>query len=267
MDVIINSDCTPVPEMAEHVDSQAELHLLSCVGYDPINPPLGDLLKTVHNLKGNWIVLSPIQWEASHNDAMIVALSKDLDWHEAESRHWFKLFADYLAHDHMELYYHNAHTWLLCVDNKPPLNALPVYQVLNHSLMPELAALDKSLYWQKFFTECQMFFAAHSSTSPVNGLWPWGAGSLGEMKSVPVDSDATMLPLAQAVSSKARLYNSSNEFKDIRILFLSDFDALSDEDKEKITKITTRWYWNNCTYTKTNPNWLIRLWRSVIHAH
>ena len=54
------------------------------------------------------------------------------------------------------------------------LNAKPVHHLLNKSLMPELAQLDKTMYWQKFITESQMFFASNPNQSLVNGLWIWG---------------------------------------------------------------------------------------------
>lgn len=159
MDVIINTESGCDSKEGKLLKSQglAVLNLLACGGYDLVNPPVGNLLKSSHNLEGDWVVLTPMHWQASHNDAVIVALDKDLRVTDEEVKYWFDLYSAYLAEDGMPLYFYDKYTWLLRVDDKPPLNAKPIYQVLNKSLMPELSQLDETMYWQKFLLKVKCF--------------------------------------------------------------------------------------------------------------
>lgn len=269
MDVVINAECEFIPEQAKPLVSQGKalLNFLSCLGYDPENPPLADLLKQANHLEGDWFVLSPIQWQATHNDAMIVAVGNELQLGEAESKFWFQLYADYLAEEDIRLHYHDAETWLLQAKNKPFLMAKPVYQIRNKSLMPELAQLDVTMYWQKFFTECQMFFASQQKKSALNGVWLWGGARLSDKRSLAVCADESFLSLAQLCCANVTLYNPDLTLKDYSILLLSNVDVLSNSHQEELKKQSTRWYWNNTAYICSDLNWFTRLWRNLTHAH
>lgn len=159
MNVIINteSDCDSKEGKLLKSQGLAVLNLLACGGYDLVNPPIGNLLKSSHSLEGDWVVLTPMHWQASHNDAVIVALDKDLRVTDEEVKYWFDLYSAYLAEEGASLYFYDKYTWLLRVDDKPPLNAKPIYQVLNKSLMPELSQLDETMYWQKFLLKVKCF--------------------------------------------------------------------------------------------------------------
>lgn len=269
MDVIINSDCNFIPEQSKSLSSQGKaiLNFLNCLGYDAADPPLADVLRRAHRLEGDWLILSPVNWLVTHNDAMIVATNKDLQLDEAASKYWFQLYSDYLAEEHISLYYHDAETWLLHAINKPSINAKPVHQLINHSLMPELAQLDSTMYWQKFFTEGQMFFASHPNKSALNGVWLWGGAHLTDKKSIAVCADEQFFSAAQICSDNVTLYNSSVQLKQYSILLLSDMDILSKQHQEELKKIPACWYWNNSAYALKAPNWLTRLWRNLTHAH
>ena len=76
MDVVINSECNAIPEERKPLVTRKEMHcLIFCfvLVMMPTDPPLADLLRRYHNLDGDWLVLSPVHWQATHNDAMIVA--------------------------------------------------------------------------------------------------------------------------------------------------------------------------------------------------
>jgi hypothetical protein len=269
MDVIINADCSVVPEQAQLLASQGKaiLNFLYCLGYDAADPPVADVLRRAHDLEGDWLILSPVTWMATHNDAMIVAADKALQLDEVTSKHWFQLYSDYLAVEHIRLYYHDAETWLLHTVNKPPINAKPVHQLIHHSLMPELAQLDSTMYWQKFFTEGQMFFASHSNQSALNGVWLWGGAHLADKKSIAICADESFFSIAQICSGNVTLYNPSVELKQYSILLLSDVDILSKQHQDELKKMSVCWYWNNFAFTLKNRNWLTRLWRNLTHAH
>lgn len=269
MDVIINAECNSIPGDCKLLPFQKEaaLNLLMCLGYDPVDLPLADLLRRSHNLEGNWIILSPVHWQASHNDAMITATGAELHLSEEEAKNCFKIYSEYLAADGITLFYHNADTWLLCTENKPALKAKSVYQILNHSLMPELAALDTTMYWQKFFTESQMFFATHHNNSALNGIWAWSDAQLIARKQIPICADEHFLPLAKICSSNIIPYSSTVKLKEFKILLLNDFNSLSAVHQEEIKKIPAHWYWNNSAYTRSDRNWFTRFWRNLTHAH
>lgn len=270
MDVVINSDSFIVPEYSKLLMSQGTvfLNLLFSMGYDPLNPPAADLLRQLKHLDdGNWLVLSPMHWQASHNDAFIVATGKELHLSDTESKAWFKLFSDHLAHDGFTLDYYNNELWLICINQRPAVNAKPVYHLLNKSLMPELAVLDPSMYWQKFITESQMFFASTPNHTSINGVWLWGGAKLTKKNSISICTDEQLLALATICSTNVSLYNPSIELKKFDILLLSDFDILSAQHKKELNKKSINWYWNNSAYTRSDKNWITRLWRNLIHAH
>jgi hypothetical protein len=269
MDVIINSVCNSAPVDSKPLVTQGKalLNLLVSLGYDALNPPLADLLKSSLNLKGNWLVVSPVHWQATHNDAMIVATGEELHQDETQAKYWFQLYADFLAEENIKLYYYDSETWLLCADIAPAIKAKPVYQIINHSLMPELAQLDSTMYWQKVFTECQMFFANQPNNPSINGVWIWGGAPLEEKKSIAVCADEHFFPLAQMCSAQVTLYHPSVSLKQFQVLLLNNTDILSEQHKEQLNKMPAFWYWNNSTYTRNNYNWFTRLWRSLTYAH
>lgn len=238
MDVIINTESGCDSKEGKLLKSQglAVLNLLACGGYDLVNPPVGNLLKSSHNLEGDWVVLTPMHWQASHNDAVIVALDKDLRVTDEEVKYWFDLYSAYLAEDGMPLYFYDKYTWLLRVDDKPPLNAKPIYQVLNKSLMPELSQLDETMYWQKFFTESQMFFSSNARKSLINGVWAWGSGKLKTKKTISICTDKHFLAVAQAYSSNVTLYDPSVNVSGFDVVLLHGIDSLSELHQVEIKK-------------------------------
>src|SRR5579872_6325508 len=139
MDIIIDSDCHSIPEHVDSLLSQnnATLNFLVSLGYNASNPPLADVLKQFYHLEGSWLILSPVKWQVTHNDAFIIAADATLALTEAESKSCFTSYAKYLALDEMTLYYHDAKTWLLSNPKKLPLQAEPIHNILNRSLMPE----------------------------------------------------------------------------------------------------------------------------------
>ncbi len=269
MNVVINSECTSVPTDGVLLTSEGQvlLNLLVSLGYDPLNPPLGDLLRKSHKLEGDWVILSPVHWQASHNDALIIAAGADLHITEQESRYWFQLLSDYVHGDGMTLHYHDQYTWLLDVTNKPCLNARSINRVINRSLMPELAQLDTTMFWQKFFTECQMFFASQPNTTSINGVWAWGSGILSDEKAVSICSDEQFISIARICSDDATLYSHSSPLPDSKIILLNTFSEMASEHQQLLRKTPARWYWNNTAYSATCPNWFTRIWRKLTHAH
>jgi hypothetical protein len=269
MYVVIDAECSAIPENAKPLTTEgsALLNFLLHLNYDPAAPPLADVLSKYHHLEGDWLVVSPVHWEATHNDAMIVAHGSALRLQKIEAKSWFNQFATYLAEEDKVLYYHNPETWLLYDDKKHPLSAKPVHHLLNQSLMPELAQLDNTLYWQKFITESQMFFASKPNQSLINGLWIWGNTKLKNKKDITVCADEHFLSIAQMCSFNVVLYRPEVLLKDYDVLLLAEPSQLSASHQEELTKRAVHWYWNNAAYTVSNSSWLTRLWRKLIHDY
>lgn len=267
MKVIINTNGYDLPKNAKSLATadNALLNLLAQLGSDPLQPPYASLLSHYHQLPGNWLVASPIHWEASHNSAMIVAGGELMELDDHTSKRYFQLFADYLAAYETSLYYHDAYTWLISIKDQPILNAKPIYRILNQHLMPELAQLDQTMYWQSFFTECQMFFATIENNPMLNGVWMWGGASLIEQSALSICADDYFLGMAQICSSNVSLYHPSLSLNNYSILLLNDFNLLSKEHQNQLHKRSISWYWNNQAYKTFKPSWFSRIWRTSIN--
>lgn len=241
-------------------------HVLSCLAYPLDSPPVGDLLRRYHGLDGQWLVASPIFWQATHNDAMIVSSGDELNLSEKESRRWFVALAEFVAADNINLHYHDAHTWLLQYDARPLIFAKPVYKMHHQSMMPALKALDKTLFWQRFITENQMFFSGHVLNKariglhPINGLWIWGGGQLRERVDTPMYCAGSLAKLASLVSINVNDLETTQRLAKNGVVLLKSLSA--DELltlQTRLQKYTTHWYWNNVAYLSKPKSFMSRL--------
>jgi hypothetical protein len=269
MDIIINADIDSIPECTSRILTQGNFYhnILSCLGYPKQNPPVADLLRRYHQLDGDWMIASPVHWEATHNDAMIIASGHQLEYDETESRCWFEAFKEFITPLNMRLHYHDAYTWLLQAEQQPLINAKPVHALHHQSMMPELQQLDTTFFWQRFFTENQMFFSAHALNKtrtglyPINGVWIWGAGTLGAKVPTPLISEnRELLELATFLS--INVSDSYGLLKDIKKsvvlcndLNQNDYSAL----QKKLQKYSVCWYWNNEACQSKPKSWISRL--------
>jgi hypothetical protein len=271
MNILINDYLPNPPEGSLPLPSQGNFYhnLLAILNYSPEYPPVGDLLRQYHGLEGEWIIATPIHWQATHNNAAILAYGRELEWSAEESQKGLAVWNEFLLPEHMQAYFHSPDTWLLKVDGKPKLNAKPVHTLLQQPLLPELEVLDTSLFWQRFITECQMFFNTQtlhrdSTELPVNGLWFWGNGTLGHRveKRIAVNQ-AHLRALAEVVSTQVRLWAPTENLLEDDI-FLCDGvyqdDLLLAQQDLKNKKV--QWYWNDTAYQTHPKSWLSRLWRS-----
>lgn len=256
MDVIINSDAASAPigtAPIEHV-GQYYHQLLACLGYNKNAPPVADLLRRYHGLKGQWLVASPIYWQASHNDAMIMACGTALQLSADESRLWFDALAAFLKNDPIKLHYHDANTWLIQPKEYIPIQSMPVHTLVQQSMMSPLQALDETFFWQRFITENQMFFSEHPLNQsrvgryPINGLWIWGGGKLKAPGCVPIVYDEEVgARLANLLSTKACVYQPGQTYSKNTVLLLSTL--------QDFKRHTVRWYWNNLAYVSKGRRW------------
>jgi len=264
MDVIINKDSIELPEKSQPIKSEGSLvlNLLECLGFDPEDPPIAQVLSNLHQLSGSWLILSPVRWEATHNDGLI----EQINLSEDESQMCFKAFAEYLSEENRTLHYHAPDLWLLCCDNLPPIKAKPIHYVANKSLMPALSTIDATMFWQKFITESQMFFASQGMASAVNGVWVWGGATFSEKKMTSICADTSHLDLAKLCSIQVKAYSPSVEISEFQLLLIDDTSSLSAPHLQQLNKNNVNWYWNNRGYNQNNLNWITRFWRTMIHA-
>lgn len=270
MDVVINGikdelplDSKPLAGLGDYYQN-----ILLCLAYEPQSMPLADLLKHYHRLSGKWLVASPVHWEATHNDAMLVAADKELELSEHESGLWFTQVADFLKVDGFSPVFHDAQTWLFNLDDKPEIKSQSAQSILHKSLMPVLKTLDNSLYWQRLITELQMYMAAHPLNSlrkglAINGLWFWGEGDFQlKTKRVVTTDDAVLIDYALSSGQAINALNSSTTFTKNDLLIIKDAKQLAmNQLEERINKNNANWYWNNCSYSRRATHWWSRLWR------
>lgn len=291
MDVIINADKKEPPEAGSAIPVVRSFYhqILNSLHYSDHTPPVADLLRQYYGLKGEWIMVSPIHWQATHNDAMIMACGDELQMSYDDAIVLFNVFAEFVAAENMTAYFCDPYNWLLRIDDKPTVSAKPVHFMLHQSMMPQLECLDESLYWQRFITECQMLFSAHSFNAsrdecPINGVWLWGQGRLHKATNTRVlCNQPHLLPLAELVSHNVQIYDSTQLIqKNTVLLFDKPTDASKSCNKttesmvngehqdhlnqqiaalkKQLKQKTVHWYWNNIAYcTKPKP-WWSRLW-------
>lgn len=271
MDVVVNGTKDTVPVRSKPLIGHGNYYsnFLVCLGCDSLSLPLADLLRRYHQLEGLWLIASPIHWEATHNDAMIVALDSELELTEKESRLWFAEIKEFLKADSFDPVYHNSDLWLLKIDDKPAIRSKSVYSMLHQSMMPVLHTLDSTFYWQRLITELQMFLSAHQLNSkrenkfPINGLWFWGEGKFNIPGNRPiVTDDEELLSLASSTSSPISRLTPATVFEKDHLLIINNPQQIELCNlEEKIKKNAVHWYWNNVAYSCEPNHWWSSLWR------
>ncbi len=269
-DIILNStahvDDTRYPQKLFSQGSLAA-NLLASVGYSEHNVPLADLLCAYHQLEGDWVILNPVVWSATHNNVLITSCGFELEMDEHQLRGCFDKLAEYLATIGMTLYYHDACTWLLSTEHKAILQAKSTQYMLGQPLLSELNKIDETMYWQQFLTEIQLYFASNSSFSPINGVWVWSSSVLDKQNNKKIVTSSEYMALAHLCSNQVTELENEYSLKECDVLLLNDISDLSNKQVEQVEQINAHWYWNNTAYTVTHLPWFIRLWRRYIHAH
>lgn len=270
MDIIINTTMDCLPANSTLLPSQGDWlgNWLIAMGYPTDNPPVGDMLRQCYHLQGTWQVIVPISWQATHNDAMIVAVGEDLELTDEESRCWFEAIAGFLKEDKLYLHYHNAETWLINTQGKPPLISKPASLMRQQSMMPAFDVMDNTLYWQRLMTELQMFMGAHPLNAErvdkpiINGIWVYGSGVFTMNNTKPIISDDDFFICA--FPSKIKPFVEGMSIENNAIVLLKNalaFDSLTS------LYCDVRWFWNNAAYFTKKTPWFGRLWRRFRNAY
>ncbi|MFC7782174.1 hypothetical protein [Legionella taurinensis] len=267
MDVIINSTCEEVPSRSLPLATQGHYltNALVALGYEAASPPLADLLRRYHSLAGDWLIASPIHWEATHNDAMIVATGDALELDDSLAKIWFAEVSQLLKEDGFELVYHSPDLWLVNPGNKAAAEFPALHTMLHRSMMPVLQTMDKSMFWQKLLTELQMFMSTHPLNSaknramPINGLWFWGGGTLHANHSKPlISNDAVLLT---AFPGCQPLQEQTLPTDSVVVIGTDQAAATAQVLKATARKKRTQWYWSNVAYQCRRLPWWLRVWK------
>lgn len=268
IDVVVNGTIDRLPHAATPLTNQGNYYhnLLILMGYKKEDLPLADLLRRYHGREGKWLIASPVHWIATHNDAMITAATQELKLSDEESRLWFKEVANFLKTDGFDPIYHDAETWLIHVSNKPAIQSQTIDSILHQSLMPLLANLDTSLYWQRLFTEMQMFLSNHSLNATreehitINGLWFWGEEPFlfPSGRSITTD-DEQLLAFAGEKTNLTPLTTTSHLNKNHLVLIKHPETIQQCHLEEKTQEKRAQWYWNNGAYASGKLPWWSKL--------
>ncbi|MBA2656096.1 MAG: hypothetical protein H0U70_03830 [Tatlockia sp.] len=269
MDVIINGERNGIPTDSNPLNRQTDYYqnILLSLGYEAEYLPLAALLKLYHHLPGKWLIASPVHWEASHNDAMLVASGKELDLSDNESHLWFTEIADFLKADDFTPVYYDAQTWLFKVDDKPEITSQTLDTIMHKSLMPVFDTLDSSFFWPRLITELQMYLSAHPLNSKrqglaINGLWFWGEGDFVLKNSKPlITDDEILLEHAAITGENLSPLTLETRFSKDALVIIKDPSQLELSNlTEKIKNFTVNWYWTNCSYSSRPAHWWSRIW-------
>lgn len=279
MDVILNTEDEDL--VSELIISQeascqgdAYLHLLRLLGTDSLYPPLATFLAFLQDLPGKWALLSPIHWQASHNDVRVLASGEMLGLGEEKALLLFSILEDFFKMANLPLHYLDAKYWLINIEGQPKLKAKALPDILQQRFLPHLSQVDQGFFWQRLLTEVQMFlkgqpsWAAESSFSAleVNGVWIWGQGDLTfavdtKNKRKILCDHAPLLHL-NTLGQRVSLISEAQGFQRNDIVWLQNKDpSLLLRLKQEALRLPITWHWNNRVY-QTRPKTLWeRLWR------
>lgn len=261
MDIIIDKNS---PHAMPDIPGRFYENLLLGMGYTAQNMPVGDLLRQYHHLEGQWLVVSPITWQATHNDAVIQAPTAEAALSEDEARSYYDAFAEFASHDGLTTHFHDQSIWLIECTQRPAIQTKSLHDMIGLSMLPELQTMDATLYWQRFLTEVQMLFSGHAQnkhrrTMPINGVWLWGSGVLEKPTNRTIFSQEKYAPWARLLSTNVT--QSTASIREHSMLLLADDLVCHERDIHRVmNRSKVCWYWNNTSYVTKPKFWLFRLW-------
>ncbi len=264
MNVVIDLDLDEIPEGSCSIPAYGDAYsnILACLGYSAEHLPIAEWLKRYYQLQGKWLIVSPIYWEATHNDAVIISGGEHLHLPESEAKAWFTLFSEHF--NHLNPIYHTASIWLIQVDDLPLIQAKPLYAMLHQSMLNSILKLDSTLFWQQIITESQMLFnqtQRFENTIPVNGVWIWCDGQLqANLHEKQIVCDPAFTNLANCLfNSVKQLAFTSKELRKSHLFWIKTLEDLS-YLQAQLKKHNVNWYWNNGAYMTKPKHWFTRIW-------
>lgn len=157
--------------------------------YAALSLLLEDTAELNSNRNQHWLRADPVCLQPDRDSAIIAAHEElNLSMLEAE-----KLVSDinqHFADEPWQLYAAAPHRWYLCSDHTVKINTHEITKVLGQDVGTFQPEGDDARYWWKITNEIQMllhgtnvnFERESRGMPPVNSLWLWGAGSLGNLE-------------------------------------------------------------------------------------
>ena len=228
-------------------------------------------------------LVSPVIWEASHNDAMIVSmgdcLKKGGGAHLDEA---FEGLRAYFAEDNASLNRYDDTHWLLTCDAFSDIDAPSLPAMFHQSMMKVINQLDKTHEWARRLTEIQMLFASTPTCAPINGVWvsshairattvrecdtsvrvtlPYGHGSDGS--SILVD-DNTLANWLKHLGLAVTHITEVSKRLSYDVIILRDANQLTALPfYKKLQQQKIQWYWNDSVYETHPSRWWTRIWNA-----
>lgn len=264
LDIIINALCPGIPKGASSLCCYGDpvIHALLALGYPLDALPYAELIAMAKQLPAPAVVVSLVHWQASHNDAMFLALGQELGLDARQLRIWFEELSPLLNVGGSRLSDAQNGLWLLSLGDKECIKAAPPASLRHQSLMPAIAALGKTGIWQTLFTEAQMFLHAHplnsqGSKHAVNGLWFWGGGVLSDTHERILYTDNAVLQYLGGARSLDAL--SECDTQDAIIVLDNPDKASLAQCQHLVKKQESRWYWLDRAYALPIQSWWTKL--------
>lgn len=164
------------PAVPANASEVAELPVAAVTG-------LADGLNTHENY---WLRADPVEFRADL--AAVYLLGNDhLLPEKYPATNQLQQLQQFLTLDDLQFYPLHPQRWYLESTTDPQILTATPAEVQLKNIFPYLPRGDKQAYWQKIFTEMQMFLhnthlasniQGQSMTGVINGVWIWGAGKL-----------------------------------------------------------------------------------------
>lgn len=263
--LIVNEAISSVPSQSEEIEASSDpmLNLFMALGYSKYQYPYAVWLKSLYQLEGQWQIMTPIFWEASHNDAFLLSAGEMFESLGSALTPYFEVIQKDVESLGGMLIQHNAWTWLLYLPNAPLIEAAYPQSLLNQSLKSHLSALDPQGYWQRYLTEIQMLLEQFSfyQTKPIlNGVWIWGQAAPIQTHHTIYLNQANLLPFLSQLGQAQMIDNDQSRFKTPSVIYLDKPQMNITQILSKIT-LPYRYYGTNMGYLlkkKSIMQWILQ---------
>ncbi len=190
---------------------------------------------------GQWIVVSPVHCQATHNDAMIIATCQEFEWQSA-MEDYYQSFMKWMAQDGIAVHRFSNAIWLMDASHFPELSTLPLDDMHHRSLQPYLSNLPSP--WLKWWTEVQMMLHGVRGQGPyaVNAVWPWGGGKLPAFDAIWTLSENKLYREMSKIYPQVTVWQSHDKLNGQAFFLIEDSEqALL--PKHPLNQFVSHWWW------------------------
>ncbi|MDR9497661.1 MAG: hypothetical protein RI556_00635 [Hydrogenovibrio sp.] len=158
-------------------------------------PVLAHLLADASSLLAQnpfWVIVSPVQL-VPDRDTLRLFPPENLAIQPQEAEALFEAFNQHFKADGVRLHWLSPTLWLLGMPQAISLQTTPLAQAANQSVDAILPTGNAASHWHSLMNEAQMLFhqqavneqRREAGQPEINGIWLWGEGTLGEVRSRP----------------------------------------------------------------------------------